>query len=150
MDINTTIAENLTEWMADHKTLNTMKKLAAKSGVGFGTIQRIKNGEGNITAKNMALIASAFNRNPAELMIPSPQKSFDEVQYSARTTRITTQLIAAELLPLPIKSEREKMVERINDLLPTLSDFGLVAVLEKAKDAARDYPVAKETLASSQ
>lgn len=149
MDINQIIAANLTAWMSS-SSLDTVQKLEEESGVGFGTIRRARKGEGNITAKNMALIAAAFGRQPAELMIP-PAASIepDSSAYDAPADSSATRIVAAEPTPLPVKNERERLVDRINSLLPELSEYGLVAVLEKAKEAAIDYPAAKQTQKSS-
>lgn len=70
MDISATISENLSDWMSRTPTLDTFKKLSAKSGVGFGTVQRAKNGDGNITVDKLTAIAAAFGRTPAELLTP--------------------------------------------------------------------------------
>lgn len=69
MDIAKIIGANLTELMKPPATLDTCKKLAGRSGVSFGTIQRIKNGEVNITVEKLTKIAAALNRHPAELLI---------------------------------------------------------------------------------
>ena len=90
MDIATVIAENLTAWMSTTPALDTFKKLSAKSGVGFGTVQRAKNGDGNITAKSIAAIAEAFGRTPAELMTPP-----DASETSVTTREIMEPAIAA-------------------------------------------------------
>jgi transcriptional regulator with XRE-family HTH domain len=70
MDITAIVAENLSAWMAATPALDTLQKLEAKSGVGFSTIRRARKGEGNVTVENLAKIASAFGRSPAELLIP--------------------------------------------------------------------------------
>lgn len=69
MDISQVIASNLTLWMDGHPSLSTLKKLAAKSGVGFGTVQRAKNGNGNVTIQNLELIAGAFGRKTIDLLM---------------------------------------------------------------------------------
>lgn len=68
MDISAKIAKNLTAWMDGHKTLSTLKALSKYSGAGFGTVQRAKNGEGNITVQSLEMIAKAFRRDPIELL----------------------------------------------------------------------------------
>lgn len=70
MDINKTISTNLVAWMDASPTLNTLKKVAAHSGVGFGTVQRMRNGEGNATIQNLELIARAFRRRTTDLISP--------------------------------------------------------------------------------
>ena len=54
MDIAKTIGKNLTALMKPPAALDTCQKLAKGSGVSFGTIQRIKNGEVNITVEKLA------------------------------------------------------------------------------------------------
>lgn len=70
MDIAKVISQNLTSWMEATPALDTFKKLSVRSGVGFGTVQRAKNGDGNITVEKLAAIAQAFGRQPAELLVP--------------------------------------------------------------------------------
>lgn len=69
MDIAKTISTNLTAWMNVSKDLDTIKKVEEKSGVGFGTVRRTKKGDANITVEKLTLIAGAFKRHPAELLI---------------------------------------------------------------------------------
>lgn len=130
MDIAKLISDNLTAWMAATPSLDTFKKVAAKSGVGFGTVQRAKNGDGNITVERLTAIAAAFGRQPAEL-ITSPSDAI----------RAASDAEAYPLTPLPHKSAREERIAAIHTLLARTDDYGLVAILEKAKDVARDYPL---------
>lgn len=55
MDIARVIAHNLSAWMAASANLGTLKALSKASGVGFGTIQRARNGDGNITVQNLEI-----------------------------------------------------------------------------------------------
>ena len=55
MDIVKTIGENITALMQPPSALDTCMKVAAKSGVSFGTVQRVKNGEVNITVEKLSL-----------------------------------------------------------------------------------------------
>jgi transcriptional regulator with XRE-family HTH domain len=71
MDIAKIIAINLTEWMATTPNLDTLKKVALRSGIGFGTVQRTRNGDGNITVQNLVAIAQAFGR-PVEGLLRLP------------------------------------------------------------------------------
>lgn len=75
MDIAAIISANLTSWMAETPALDTFKKLSAKSGVGFGTVQRAKNGDGNITVEKLDMIAAVFGRTAAELVTPHPAQA---------------------------------------------------------------------------
>lgn len=130
MDIAKIISDNLTDWMAATPSLDTFKKVSAKSGVGFGTVQRAKNGDGNITVEKLTAIAAAFGRQPAELMT-QPSKALDRTTVEAEAAPLTPQR----------KSAREERIAAVNSLLARIDDYGLVAMLEKAKDVARDYPL---------
>jgi transcriptional regulator with XRE-family HTH domain len=73
MDIRATVSRNLSAWMSGNANLDTLKKIAAKSGVGFGTVQRAKNGDGNTTIQNLELIAKAFRRRAIDLLAESDE-----------------------------------------------------------------------------
>lgn len=141
MDISKTISENLTAWMATTPSLDTFKKVAAKSGVGFGTVQRAKNGDGNITVEKLAAIAAAFGRSPSDLVTPA-------MQYAPASTATASPLPAHEPAAPQWKTVRAERIEAINTLLAQTDDYGLVALLEKAKDVARDYPITAHKMAS--
>lgn len=74
MDIRQIIAQNLTAWMDGTPALSTLKKLSTKSKIGFGTVQRVKNAEGNLTVQNLEAIAQAFGRQALDLLrAPNPE-----------------------------------------------------------------------------
>ena len=91
MDITQIISVNLVAWMDGHKKLNTLEKLAEASGVGFGTVRRIRNNEGNPTVKNIAAIAHAFRRKPTDLLTPPP-----EIYEFSTSTVLTAQEMKAD------------------------------------------------------
>jgi transcriptional regulator with XRE-family HTH domain len=67
---------NLTKWMAATPSLDTLKKVATASDVGFGTVQRFANGESNLTRKSLEKIAGAFDKTVEDLMRqPCPEPS---------------------------------------------------------------------------
>lgn len=113
MDIAAIISANLTAWMATTPALDTLQKLEARSGIGFGTIRRAKNGDGNITAKSIAAIAEAFGRTPSELITPpgvseapaSPSKvlepAIDAVEHHARMLVEQSAEVARRWIALP-------------------------------------------------
>ncbi len=68
MDIAQTIARNLTALMASYPDRETLEKVAHVAGVGFSTVRRAKNGDGNLTVQNLALIAKAFRRTARDLL----------------------------------------------------------------------------------
>lgn len=68
MDIASVIAYNLSAWMGASANLGTIKALSKASGVGFGTVRRARNGDGNITVQNLEAIARAFRRKAIDLL----------------------------------------------------------------------------------
>jgi len=70
MDIKNVIAVNLAAWMAENPATDTLKKLASRSGVSFGTVQRARNGEVNLTVENLAALAAALGKSAADLVTP--------------------------------------------------------------------------------
>lgn len=75
MDIKKVIAANLGVWMAESEATDTLKKLARRSGVSFGTVQRARNGEVNLTVENLAALAAALGKSAAELVTPQAAKA---------------------------------------------------------------------------
>jgi len=143
--IKDTIAKNLNAWMANDPGKDTGKKLAVRCGVGLETIRRIRKGDGNATIKNLALVATAFGKTVIDLMTPVT----DDHQYPPAPAPVPQPL--ADVLPMTgPTNERERLIEKINAALPALNEYGLVAVLEKAKEAQRDYPAVKQTPLLSQ
>ncbi len=135
--------------MKESPTLDTVQKVETRSGVGFGTVRRAKNGEGNITAKNMQLIAQAFGRHPADLMLPTETAAQPGDEYPKAIDDAKVSLKAAEPIPMPVKNAGSDLAERITAILPTLSERALVLVLDKAREAAQEYPLVKQTPKSS-
>lgn len=84
-----TISRNLAALMATDKRLNTIAAVAKAAGVGFGTVQRAKNGDGNITVQNLELIAHAFRRTSVELLLEQ------NVGYAVETTPTILQVTEA-------------------------------------------------------
>lgn len=137
MDIAKTIADNLTDWMEQSPELDTIQKVEAKSGIGFGTVRRAKNGEGNITVEKLEMLAKAFKRHPAEFLISS---SIGAGKTDAYAKSAVTILTASEPTPLPVKTTRQRREEEIIELMSSIDDYGLVAILEKCKEIAKTYP----------
>lgn len=125
MDINKIIGENLDAWMAASTTLTTIKKVSSRAGVGFGTVQRARNGDGNITVKNLADIARAFGRSPIDLLqADRPYPLNDKViDLCVREVPIVAPLIG-ELLAV---------AEQINER-------GLAELIGRAKEMAAQHP----------
>ena len=67
MEISQIISRNLTELMASYPGRETLAKVARAAHVGFGTVQRARNGDGNLTVQNLDLIAGEIDTmNAAE------------------------------------------------------------------------------------
>lgn len=54
------VAENVTRLMSQSLTLNTIAAVAAKSGMGTGTVDRIKKGQVSTTIDKIEQLAEAF------------------------------------------------------------------------------------------
>lgn len=91
MDIKRIIASNLAARMAESPSLDTLKKLSARSGVSYGTIQRARSAEANLTLENLAGIASAFGCTVADLITPADNlfrsANGNAVQFAAESRR---------------------------------------------------------------
>ncbi len=75
MDIKRVIAVNLAAWMAENPATDTLKKLASRSGVSFGTVQRARNGEVNLTVENLDALAAALGKSAADLVTPRSEQA---------------------------------------------------------------------------
>lgn len=64
--------------MESYPERDTLVKVSKAAKVGFGTVRRAKNGDGNLTVHNLALIAAAFHRKPQDLLI-EPTESYPSV-----------------------------------------------------------------------
>lgn len=141
MDIAKVIGANLTAWMGDSPGLDTCKKVAEKSGVGFGTVQRAKNGDGNITVEKLTAIASAFRRHPAELMIPTaalkPLEKLGDYRrvIDGEALRLEVNEPTPKVLgfPSPLQTELADVAEKINN-------DGMHRLIAKAQEIAEQYP----------
>lgn len=71
MNDNQIVAQNLADWMKAAPSLDTLQKVAERSGVGFGTVRRMKSGEGNPTRQSLSKVARAFGRSADDLLRPA-------------------------------------------------------------------------------
>lgn len=134
MDIAKTIGKNLTALMAPPAALDTCQKLAKRSGVSYGTIQRIRNGEINITVEKLTKIAAALKLHPAELLIDK---------------ELSGAYALPDPLPAPQANEPEapniviftnpKLVE-LQKIADKLSPARLDQLIGRAAQMAEDYP----------
>lgn len=125
----------------------TQDELAKKAGVGQSTINGVEKGARQKMPSSLIEIAHALgvdafwlktgngSQGKKTLEIPAPN-------YVQETNTAHT-LFARE------KTVRDRRIEAINALLQETDDYGLVAMLEKAKDVCRDYPITKQTQKSS-
>lgn len=60
---------NLTQLMAAHAELCSNPKLSKKTGLGTGTISRLKNGAVDATLSTVEAIAKAFDVQPWQLLV---------------------------------------------------------------------------------
>lgn len=138
MDINEIIARNLTAWMAEKPGLSTLKKVAARSAAGYGTIRRAKNGEGNLTVQNLELIASAFNKSVADL-IRAPR--YDDAQPADALLARET----ARVVPMSQSAPADQwspILREVVALAERLPDMALVELRGMAKMLCEQYVAA--------
>lgn len=129
MDINAVISKNLTAWMKDTPSLDTIEKVERRSGLGFGTVRRAKNGTGNVTADTLAALASAFGRSPADLITPdgSPGKKSDasgslEVRYTLADPATRS------LIDIALSSPSDPLPAGLSPSLRVLVDMARTAI----------------------
>lgn len=114
--------------MANTPELDTVAKVAAKSKVGFGTVQRISKGEGNPTLKNLLNIARVFKRAPEQLWAPTG------------VTNVTP--IVRETQPVEYFSFPPALKE-LTAVAQTMSERGQIELIGRAKELALQYPKAR-------
>lgn len=64
------LGANLAALMAAHKELNSNPKLAKKTGLGTGTISRVRNGEVDVNLATLEQLAKAFHVETWQLLVP--------------------------------------------------------------------------------
>ena len=67
--LRSTLAKNLSALMAADSSLDTCLKLSARSGVGNGTVDRIRRGEASATLDTLESLAAAFRLQPWQLLV---------------------------------------------------------------------------------
>lgn len=116
--------------------LDTIKKISMKSGVGFGTVRRARNGDGNITVTNLAAIAHAFGRQAVELITPA------SAGYAATPSREA--LMVAENIPrIPKHDPHGDYCRELIALTDAMNDQGRWQLIGQAKLLATSHPKAK-------
>jgi len=130
MDITEVIAHNLSAWMGSHPSLDTLQKLSNASHVGFGTVRRAKNGDGNITVQNLEAVARAFKRSAIDLLTDAGT----DRSYGTQPPPIT--LVANE----PPPDERE-LLQGYRDASPDVREI----MLEAARRATQKQNFSKRS-----
>ena len=133
MEITDHISANLSAWMDSTPSLGTLKKVAAKAGICFGTVRRAKNGDGNTTIKNLTAIARAFNRS-IEYLLRAP------ANYAKGG--MVTDFPARQAVVPPLISE-------LTEIADSMSDRGQAELIGRAKELALRHPRAKGNRVSS-
>ena len=113
--------------MTNSQTLDTVKKVSARSGVGFGTVRRAKNGDGNITVENLSAIARAFG-----------------VDISYMVTDEKSENLMPPIIQMKPRSARNKRVETIHALMDKTNETGLAVILDKCREVSKEYPIASK------
>lgn len=132
------VGKTISSLMQNSDDLDTCKKVAKKSGVGFGTVQRVSNGEINITIEKLTAIAQAFGRHPAELLV-DPDKPYPA---SLPTPNELRPLAAREPEAPNIVAMPPPLLTELIKVAGTLSDAGLHRLIERAKQLSEEHPKA--------
>lgn len=135
MDILKTISTNLTRWMAETPGLGTLEEVAAASKVGFGTVRRIKNCQVNPTIKNLELIASAFKKRGADLLVATDV--FYEVASPSKEVKANTNMAAVIDFHNP-DAEHPTILEALT-LMRKMDDAGKARALKHIRLVAEDH-----------
>lgn len=130
MTIIEIIAANLSAWMERAPGLDTIAKLAERSEVGFGTIRRMKNGNGNPTIQNLEEVANAFGRTAIDLISP-PTKAQLEIEEPAAVYQ------------MPEQRSLEAPIDQIVSNARSMSRDGQFVLLGQSHILAKDYARAK-------
>lgn len=64
------LGKNLGALMESHPNLSSNPKLASKTGLGTGTLSRLRNGEVDATVSTLEKLAVAFELEPWQLLVP--------------------------------------------------------------------------------
>lgn len=137
MDITQAIAKNLGAWMEDApEDINTIKKLAAKAGVGFGTVRRARNGDGNITVQNLEAIARTFKRHAVDLIATHGEN------YESEPTK-PTHHVAEKIAHLQPADPLANYLRELTALASAMNDEGRWQLIGQAKLLATTNPKAK-------
>lgn len=134
MAITDTISENLSAWMSASADLKTLKKLAARSGVGFGTVRRMKNGDGNPTIKNISDVARAFGRRPEDLML-------------AAQGHVASESTVLNYCAEPPASTYTSLMIELTKIAETIDDRGMHILIDRAEEVAARHPRQKKEAA---
>jgi transcriptional regulator with XRE-family HTH domain len=63
------VAENVAALMQASRNCGTDAKLASRSGIGRGTVQRVRRAEVSVSVGNLAAIAAAYDLQPWQLLL---------------------------------------------------------------------------------
>lgn len=71
MDLQTILAANLTKLMDESVSLDTIEKVATRSQLGRGTVDRLKKGEVSARIETVQALADAFGKTALQMLSPN-------------------------------------------------------------------------------
>lgn len=125
----------------------TQKELAKKAGVSQTTISDAERGR-NAGSTEAATLAAVLKVEPIWLTDGKGPRTRDQTEF--KPPAINEPEAPYAVTALAPKSRHETRIDEIVALLQQTDMDGLAVILDRAKDAARDYPLVKQTPASSQ
>lgn len=97
---------NFVAWRIERPETGTLKQIAARAGVGFGTTQRLFAGDGNITVEKLEAVARVFGRSATDLLSDGGERVYDRQATETRRLREPMQVVPLWVAEQPPPDER--------------------------------------------
>ncbi len=105
MKLEDILAKNITDLMATTMGLDTIDKVAQRSGVGRGTVDRVRKAEVSTKIETLELLANAFSVTPIALLsedrnesgaVSAPAETYSTTAGQTRTVPTSLQWISKD------------------------------------------------------
>lgn len=92
MKLEEILARNITRLMAGNPALDTIDKLSQRSGVGRGTVDRVKKAEVSTKIETVQALAAAFGVTPLQLLAGDEDAAAEAAGQRAQGYRTPTSM----------------------------------------------------------
>lgn len=120
--------------------------LSRLSGVSQPTISRALKGSTMPELDTLIMLTDALGNFELGRTIGAILGAYSSARLYPKAE---TQVFKVEEPVVKMRTQRERDIEAINNIMKTMSDRGLVALLHEAGKIAESFPASKETPASS-